>query len=212
MKKTILLENLEYFENEIMPYIIVLHTSEGAIVIKSIEQNYMHLIGAQHSPLIQNLPKAKVFNKKIKNKEYDLFTLISENNYNNNQLTIDERNICNKNLFFQFILNSVKESKVNLFVYVKKTGLNNDNFDCDYIHFIYKDNCGLYLGITGDDKSDYHFFSSIIVEGDNPLKYRPDRKLKMSKVEIINTEKFDESKYTFVKSKHNNKINTNVIV
>ena len=49
-----------------MPYIFVLHASKGAIVIKSIEQNFIHLIGVQHSSLIQIAKKQDYLIRKQK--------------------------------------------------------------------------------------------------------------------------------------------------
>ncbi|MDO4940539.1 MAG: hypothetical protein Q4E33_02480 [Erysipelotrichaceae bacterium] len=202
MYDDLLYNNLIYFENNIIPNVFVLHTKNGAIVIKAIKENFMHLVGAQHSPIIQNALPASLFYNNVKNKKMSLYSIVDKNNLNNRELTYVENNIVNKNLFFVDIFESLIKCNANLYVYSRKTGYNNA-FDCDYLHFVYKNYMGLYLGFVRDNKSDYHFFSSIIVEKDKPLKYLTNERIKITKKEIINIERFDINKLVLVSSKRN---------
>lgn len=197
-EKNLLQSNLEYFNNELLPYYIILHTAKGAIVVDVKEENLKHLVGATHSTLAMNRMRPIDFYTGLTNKELTLFSLIDEERFNNEELLYEETLIYNKNYYFQTAFDTLIQSPS---IYLYRKASNNDLFDTDYLHFKYENGAGVYIGIVGDTDSDYHHFNSILAELDKPEKYRTGGKIKITNIERIKKELFKEDKYKFSPSK-----------
>lgn len=76
-EKDLLRKNFEYFENELLPYYILLHTSKNTMVIKVQKENLKHLLGVSHVANIKfnNICPIKFYNN-LQNYKYNLFDLI----------------------------------------------------------------------------------------------------------------------------------------
>ncbi|MFQ9923819.1 MAG: hypothetical protein ACLRVU_09910 [Beduini sp.] len=196
----LLYDNLMYFENKILPYYILLYTAKGVIVINPLERNLKHLTGASHSKYVSiKNADAQYFYKQVRNKNIHLFHLINKDKYLNKCLDYKDLLILSKNMCFVELFDSLLGNP-QLCLYAKAS--NTDIFDTAYLHFKLTENYGLYLGVIGDNESNYHFFNSIIQSIENPNKYIV-KKINVSKIKFIMKEEFIEENYAFYLSKRN---------
>lgn len=199
-EQRLLSQNLEYFQNELLPYYLVLHTSSGAIVINIQKENLKHLLGIPHSNFKLNNIRPIEFFEDLEQNKYDLFDLIDKDRFYENNLLYEEELIYRKNYYFTTVFNSLINSP-KIYLY-RKTYLNNQ-FDADYVHFQIDDGFGLYIGIVGDIDSGYYFFNSVLAESDNPRKYlTSSSKVKITKIERIKKDDFNPESFKFVRSKN----------
>lgn len=198
-KNSLLQQNIEYFNKEILPYYIILHTSNGAIVIETKEENLKHLLGVSHSFISSSKISAKRFYNNLMQGHYTLFDLIDEERYKTLKLTYEEELIFRKNKYFCSTFTTLFDTP-NLYLYRKK---NNSEFNTDHLHFQLVDNCGLYIGIRGNSNNNYYCFNSILVENTNPKKYLTGTRVRVTKIERIRKIDFSEGLYTIYPSKHN---------
>lgn len=199
MERELLKQNLEYFNQELLPYYIILHTTKGAIVINVQKENLKHLLGVPHSNFKLCNLRSKKFYEKLLDDKYDLFDLIDKNRFYDNNLLYEEELIYRKNYYFKTVFSSLFNLP-EIHIYQKK--FVNDQFNTDYIHFQLEDNFGLYIGIVGDDSSDYHYFNSVLAEYDNPTKYVTGPKIKVTKIQKVEKDKFNPNDFKFIHSKN----------
>lgn len=195
--KKILKQNHTYFKEELLPYYILVNTLESSIFIDVEEQNLRHLLGVNKTfnDKYRNMTAKKFFHV-LNNKNIDLFEIIDKQRYMDNHLTTDELHILRKNYSFITLFESLF-SEPNIQLYKIKPG---DNFDADYVHFTFINKGGGYIGIIGSDKNNYHYFNSVILENDNPKKYRG-YPIVVKSIEKIKKEDFRFRDYKFVHSK-----------
>lgn len=189
-------DNFNFYKKEILPFNFIVYTSKGEIIITPQKSNLKHLLGIGKSinATYANMPAKKFFDKMdAKTNPISLFEFIDEERYINGGLYLDEVHILNKNLYFQDIFEEFFSSP-NLFYFIKKK---ENLFDADYIHFCYVEKAGGYIGIKGDDKTNYHFFNSIIYEPEIPKKYKG-TKIIVYKIERIKKESFCVDNYNVV--------------
>lgn len=199
-EKDLLRKNFEYFENELLPYYILLHTSKNTMVIKVQKENLKHLLGVSHVANIKfNSIRPIEFYNNLQNYKYNLFNLIDESRFKNNNLFYDEKIVYQKNYYFKEAFTSLL-STPNIYIY--KRDFRSGYFQTDFVHVQINENIGLYVGIVGDEFSNYHYFNSVLAEYDNPKKYLTGPKIKVTKIEKITTEEFCEENFNFFPSKN----------
>lgn len=198
-ENNLLKQNLDFFEKELLPYYIILHTANGSLVIETKETNLKHLLGVGYAELPLRNIKSSIFFEELKKDNYNLFDLIDYERYESDKLKNEEEMIYNKNFFFIEIFKNLISSP-NIYLYRKPN--NNYDFKTDYLHFKLNDECGLYIGIIGHDDNHYHSFNSIIAERKKPEKYLTGSRISVTKIERVPKESFDPSNYNFLKSKH----------
>lgn len=197
---TLLQNNIDYFNKELLPYYVILHTSKGAIVVDIKEENLKYLLGVPHSNFKLNNIPAKRFYTELNQGKYTLFDLIDKARLKDFNLLYEEELIYSKNIYFISVFTSLfNNPEIYLYQKIYKSNV----FDTDYIHFQYQNGYGLYIGIVGNLTDDYHYFNSILAEANNPRKHLTGSKIKITKIERIKKEEFDATKYTFSPSKHN---------
>lgn len=200
----LLKENSNYFVNNIEPYFFLLYNIHNeAIVIKVHKSNFGHLIVHEKSSniLYSSMSGNKLYSSFKNGKIKSLFDFIDEERFNNNELTLEENFIYQKNIIFIDIFESLL-NHVNLRLYRKIPG---DDFDTDYLHVKSYTNAKGYVGIKGGENNDYHYFNSIIHEVNRNEIYRGIPYC-IKNVEQIPKKNFVESKYKFVKSKSHSEI------
>lgn len=181
-----------------MPNYFLLYTSCGTIVVDTNETNFKHLIIGTHCNYlsIQNKRPSDFFNEIEK---YDIFSFINKEDFINKDLQYTDEYILNKNKYFIEVFQSLLDAK-DLIIYKRKA---NAELDTDYLYFGIKDDVGMYLGIIGDDKSNYHYFNTICCFTENIKRLSIGKRIKVTKIEIINKNDFIENNYTFYLSKRN---------
>lgn len=203
---TLLQKNIDYFNKELLPYYVILHTSKGAIVVDIKEENLKHLLGVPHSNFRLNKISAKRFYNELNQGKYTLFDLIDKERLKEFNLLYEEDLIYSKNLHFISVFDSLLNSPT---IYLYKKINISDLFDTDYIHFQINNGFGLYLGIVGNTTDDYYYFNSILVEANNPNKYITGKRITITKIERVRKNKFDASNYCFCSSKHHKSVLSN---
>lgn len=190
-------ENFLFFENEILPYYILLYTSTGVIVVDTKPENLKHLLGIDKTANLKyKKMSAFAFYNHLKEYDIELFELIRKKEFYEKTLSQDELFIYRKNYVFTEVFESFL-SNTNISIYIRRPG---DLFDSDYVHFCWIGKSGGYIGIIGSDKNNYHYFDSVMLETDNPKKYIGP-KILVKKIERIPKEKFDINRYKISTSK-----------
>lgn len=198
-ERNLLHDNLEYFEQELLPYYVLLYAKNGVIVIDIRKENLKHLLGISHTTsTLGSLPAKKIY-ERIKSNQYDLFDLIDYDRFINEQLYYEEELIYKKNYHFKEAFNSLLSSP-NLYLYQKQ--YSTGDFDTDYIHFELIMGYGLYIGICGDENSNFHYFNSIFAEYQNPEKYKNGTRISITKIEKILKDDFNSENYRVMISRH----------
>lgn len=195
----ILYENYDYFSKEVEPYYFILYTMNNkAIVIEVKDENFAHLLGFRKSSNVAiSSSRPLQFYNNIKDKRFtSIFDMINEERFNNNELTLEESFIYNKNIHFIELFESLING-INLRLYRKQPG---DDFDADYLHLKKYAFASGYIAIIGSDKSDLHYFNSVLYETNRYNQYKG-VEYKIKRVERILKKDFDKSKYEFIKSK-----------
>lgn len=162
-------ENYNFFVKEILAYYFVIETAKGDIIIETKETNLKHLLGIHKSYDInlKNKISTEVY-ELLSNGEISLSNLIDENRLNNNTMTTNEYHIYNRNLIFQNVFSTFIYNP-EIYIYLS---LPNTEFQADYIHFCWYNEGGGYLGIQGGDTTPYHYFNSVMLQVQNPEKYK----------------------------------------
>lgn len=196
--ENIVYNNYLYFINNILPNYFLLYTSYGTIVVDTNETNFKHLIIGTHcnNLSIQNKRPSDFYDEIEK---YNIFSFINKEDFSHNNLNYIDEYILNKNKYFIEIFQSLLNTK-DLIIYKKQA---NAELDTDYLYFGIKDNIGMYLGIIGDDKSNYHYFNTICCFAENIKRLSVGKRIKITKIEIIDKNDFIENNYTFYLSKRN---------
>lgn len=140
--------------------------------------------------------RADKFYHTLNNKTIDLFEIIDKQRYLDNKLTTDELYILRKNYSFIDIFESLF-NEPNIRFYKMK---DSHYFDADYVQFTFINKSGGYIGIIGSEENNYHYFNSVILENDNPEKYKG-YPVVVKNITKIKKEDFQFNDYKFVESK-----------
>lgn len=162
MDNNLVRRNIEYFNNEILPYKFLIYTMHNeVIVVDVVPENLAHLLGINRSSNIAfSKMSGKVFYEYCKTHKVYLFELISEERFNDNDLTKHEKFLLEKNLCFIDLFETLIQNP-HLIQYIKTA---TDDLDTDYLHMNLSLGHYAYLGIIGSCLNHFHYFNSVMYE------------------------------------------------